>query len=202
MYTFEEHDYEAERVLNSLTQYTKSGNATWRITDYNPIGCLPADIVENKKDSPSLVCHTISAIGITPEGSWNVHIMESIYLSSGKGDIDITLSDDFTESLLSLGDSEEEYADCTAGNIVIHFKDSPVLMFAQVVLPVLVEAAAPIFNSYTWYDFEGCVIIPPSDRRTLVFRLTKRLAKGRRIADFHKMVFDMNFREQLKKELL
>ena len=91
MYTFEEHDYEAERVLNSLTQYTKSGNATWRITDYNPIGCLPADIVENKKDSPSLVCHTISAIGITPEGSWNVHIMESIYLSSGKGDIDLSL---------------------------------------------------------------------------------------------------------------
>ena len=196
MYTFEEHDYEAERVLNSLTQYTKSGNATWRITDYNPIGCLPADIAENKKDSPSLVCHTISAIGITPEGSWNVHIMESIYLSSGKGDIDITLSDDFTDSLLSLD------ADCTADNIATHFKDSPVLMFAQVVLPVLMEAAAPIFNSYTWYDFEGCVIIPPSDRRTMVFRLTKRLAKGRRIADFHKMVFDMNFREQLKKELL
>ena len=201
MYTFEEHDYEAERVLNSLTQYTKSGNATWRITDYNPIGCLPADIVENKKDSPSLVCHTISAIGITPEGSWNVHIMESIYLSSGKGDIDITLSDDFTDSLLSL-DGSDEYADCTADNIATHFKDSPVLTFAQVVLPVLMEAAAPIFNSYTWYDFEGCVIIPPSDRRTLVFRLTKRLAKGRRIADFHKMVFDMNFREQLKKELL
>jgi hypothetical protein len=201
MYTFEEHDYEAERVLNSLTQYTKSGNATWRITDYNPIGCLPADIVENKKDSPSLVCHTISAIGITPEGSWNVHIMESIYLSSGKGDIDITLSDDFTDSLLSL-DGSDEYADCTADNIATHFKDSPVLTFAQVVLPVLMEAAAPIFNSYTWYDFEGCVIIPPSDRRTMVFRLTKRLAKGRRIADFHKMVFDMNFREQLKKELL
>ena len=201
MYTFEEHDYEAERVLNSLTQYTKSGNATWRITDYNPIGCLPADIVENKKDSPSLVCHTISAIGITPEGSWNVHIMESIYLSSGKGDIDITLSDDFTDSLLSLNGSDE-YADCTADNIATHFKDSPVLTFAQVVLPVLMEAAAPIFNSYTWYDFEGCVIIPPSDRRTMVFRLTKRLAKGRRIADFHKMVFDMNFREQLKKELL
>ena len=199
MYTFEEHDYEAERVLNSLTQYTKSGNATWRITDYNPIGCLPADIVENKKDSPSLVCHTISAIGITPEGSWNVHIMESIYLSSGKGDIDITLSDDFTDSLLSLNGSDE-YADCTADNIATHFKDSPVLTFAQVVLPVLMEAAAPIFNS--WYDFEGCVIIPPSDRRTMVFRLTKRLAKGRRIADFHKMVFDMNFREQLKKELL
>ena len=198
MYTFEEHDYEAERVLNSLTQYTKSGNATWRITDYNPIGCLPADIAENKKDSPSLVCHTISAIGITPEGSWNVHIMESIYLSSGKGDIDITLSDDFTDSLLSL-DGSEEYADCTADNIATHFKDSPVLMFAQVVLPVLMEAAAPIFNSYTWYDFEGCVIIPPSDRRTMVFRLTKRLAKGRRIAD---LVFDMNFREQLKKELL
>ena len=201
MYTFEEHDYESERVLNSLTQYTKSGNATWRITDYNPIGCLPADIVENKKDSPSLVCHTISAIGITPEGSWNVHIMESIYLSSGKGDIDITLSDDFTDSLLSL-DGSDEYADCTADNIATHFKDSPVLTFAQVVLPVLMEAAAPIFNSYTWYDFEGCVIIPPSDRRTMVFRLTKRLAKGRRIADFHKMVFDMNFREQLKKELL
>ena len=201
MYTFEEHDYEADRVLNSLTQYTKSGNATWRITDYNPIGCLPADIVENKKDSPSLVCHTISAIGITPEGSWNVHIMESIYLSSGKGDIDITLSDDFTDSLLSL-DGSDEYADCTADNIATHFKDSPVLTFAQVVLPVLMEAAAPIFNSYTWYDFEGCVIIPPSDRRTMVFRLTKRLAKGRRIADFHKMVFDMNFREQLKKELL
>ena len=201
MYTFEEHDYEAERVLNSLTQYTKSGNATWRITDYNPIGCLPADIVENKKDSPSLVCHTISAIGITPEGSWNVHIMESIYLSSGKGDIDITLSDDFTDSLLSL-DGSDEYADCTADNIATHFKDSPVLTFAQVVLPVLMEAAAPIFNSYTWYDFEGCVIIPPSDRRTMVFRLTKRLAKGRRIADFPKMVFDMNFREQLKKELL
>ena len=87
-------------------------------------------------------------------------------------------------------------------NIATHFKDSPVLTFAQVVLPVLMEAAAPIFNSYTWYDFEGCVIIPPSDRRTMVFRLTKRLAKGRRIADFHKMVFDMNFREQLKKELL
>jgi hypothetical protein len=199
MYTFEEHDYEAERVLNSLTQYTKSGNATWRITDYNPIGCLPADIVENKKDSPSLVCHTISAIGITPEGSWNVHIMESIYLSSGKGDIDITLSDDFTDSLLSL-DGSDEYADCTADNIATHFKDSPVLTFAQVVLPVLMEAAAPIFNSYTWYDFEGCVIIPPSDRRTMVFRLTKRLAKGRRIADFHKMVFDMNFREQLNSK--
>ena len=127
--------------------------------------------------------------------------MESIYLSSGKGDIDITLSDDFTDSLLSL-DGSEEFADCTADNIATHFKDSPVLMFAQVVLPVLMEAAAPIFNSYTWYDFEGCVIIPPSDRRTMVFRLTKRLAKGRRIADFHKMVFDMNFREQLKKELL
>ncbi len=201
MYTFEEHDYEAECVLKSLAQYTESGNATWRITDYNPIGSLGADIAEDKKDSFPLVCHTIKAIGITPEGAWNVDIMEAIYLLSGKGDISINISDDFTESHLTLSTSEE-YNDCTAETIVSQFKDSPILLFAQVVLPVLTEAIVPVFNSYTWYSFFVPDDITPADKRTQVFRLTKKLASARRVSDFHRMVFDTDYRAQLKKELL
>lgn len=201
MYTYRDPDYEAEQVLMSLVRYTKSGNATWRISEYNPIGSLGADIAEEKNKTSSVVCHTINAVGVTPEGAWNVDIMEAIHLSSGKGDISITLSDDFTESYFTLS-SNEEYDDCTAENIVLQFKDSPILIFSQVVLPVLAEAAAPVFNSYTWYRFHVPDDITPADKRTLAFRLTKKLATERRISDFHRIVFDTDFREQLKKELL
>lgn len=201
MYTYTDPNYEAKQVLKSLIRYTESGNATWRIIEYNPIGSLGRDIAAEEKESASVVCHTIKAVGVTPEGAWNVDIMESIYLLSGKGDISITLSDDFTESLLTLS-ANEEYDDCTAANIVTQFSDSPILMFAQVVLPVLAEAAAPVFNSYTWYKFHVPDDITPGDKRTLIFRLTKRLADECRISDFHRMVFDIGFREQLRAELL
>ncbi len=194
MHIYEGFDSEAESTLKSLTQYTKSGNAIWRITDYNPIGCLGADIVERRKDA--LVCHVINALGVTPEGSWNVNVMESIYLSSGKGDISITLSDDITQSDLMLSASEE-YDDCAAEDILPHFKDSPILMFAQIVLPALTAAVAPVFNSYEWYSFHVPTDITPADKKTAVFRLTKRLAGERRIADFHQIVFDTDFRAQL-----
>ena len=48
MNSYEEAEFEAESTLRSLAQYTRSKNATWRITDYNPIGCLGADIAEDK----------------------------------------------------------------------------------------------------------------------------------------------------------
>jgi len=194
MHSYEGFDSEAESTLKSLTQYTKSGNATWRITDYNPIGCLGADIVEGEKDA--LVCHIINALGVTPEGAWKVDVMESIYFSSGKGNISIALSDDITKSDLMLSASEE-YDNCAAENIVSQFKDSPILMFAQIVLPTLIAATAPIFNSYDWYSFHVPTDITPADKRTAVFRLTKRLAGERRIADFHQIVFDTDFRAQL-----
>lgn len=194
MNSYEEAEFEAESTLRSLAQYTRSKNATWRITDYNPIGCLGADIAEDKKDA--VVCHTINAIGVTPEGSWNVDIMESIYLSSEKGDIAITLSDDLTQFDLILS-SSEEYDDCTAESISSQFKDSPILMFAQIVLPVLTEAAAPIFDSYDWFSFHVPNDITRADMKSPVFQLSKHLANKHRITDFHKIVFDTDYREQL-----
>lgn len=200
MYIYSGYDYEAEQQLKSLAQYTESGNATWRITDYNPIIGIPSDDDATPGDDASAVCHTIKATGFTPDGTWHVGIMESIYLLAGKGDISIHLSDDYSDSQFILS-ANKDYNDCTAENIISQFKDSPILIFAQIVLPVLAEAIVPIFSSYTWYDFPVPDVLSPADKRRPIFRITKKLARERRVLDFHKMVFDTDFRKQLKAEL-
>lgn len=187
-----------EMLLLTLTDRTISKKQIWNCTRYMPITFVDiSDLIDARAD----ISQTFYSDTILNDRRFRFELTESISLPSEKGDIHgyICYNNEFGPHKYEFRLSEDlKYDDCTAGNIVLQYRASPILPFTKTVVKSFVKSEV-VKNS------------PPSDYQLMqeqidfwkeknkvpLMQLIEKLMIEQNALRFHQIILNKSYRTKL-----
>lgn len=190
-------EQEGKTIFHQLATLTKAGKIDWICDEYNPLGIMDKDRVEEK---PAYLTHSFSCYAFVNSIPHTVEITEYITISNGKGDITIDLERGFPDELrrfeTSLSHNFDEYDDCKPDELLEHFADDPVTELADAVIQLVAQSDAVKFT-FTWARFVNEKTITKRMLNQPLVKLANQLFDAQNILDFHRIVLDTAYRTEL-----
>ena len=196
---YEEIDKETmELLLSSLAERTLSGKQKWEGMDYKPISF----VLENEDTQEGAFISQMFEMETEFKGrSYTLEVMEQVSLPSGKGDISGSLA--YEGDVWGKYDFalcfDEKYQENGAQHLGEAFAGSPVVKLMDAVVSVFQgsEAESRGFSYARYFNQEG---IAPKWKKMPLVKLGERLMEEKRMQDFHRIVLDTVYREELLGE--
>ena len=166
---------EEQEVFNRLVELTERGKIHWECEEYIPISIMDKDSLDGK---PAYLSQMFTLTLQVQDASYELEMDEYITIPGGKGDIALKLTrpmaDDFLqlEMAFSYDIAYDSYSPAQLGEV---YKDDPIMRIATAIAR----------------DMAG---------REEVTRLGERLFNERRVFDFHRILFDLPYRQSLLDE--
>ncbi len=186
-----------DMLLLTLTKRTISKKQIWNCNGYIPITFVDtSDSIDSRAD----ISHTFYSNTILNNILFKLELTESISLPSEKGDIlgYIRYENEFGPHEYEFRLSDDvRYEDCTAGNIILQYRTSPLLPFTKAVVKSFVNAEI-VKNS------------PPSDYQLMqeeidfwkkenvpLMQLLEKLIIEQNALRFHQIILNTSYRTKL-----
>lgn len=197
---YQEIDKETmELLLGSLAGRTLSGKQKWERLDYKPISFMRE---EEEAENDAFISQMFELETEFNGRRYALEMMEQINFPSGKGDISVMLTFDGDrwgkyDFALSF---DERYDENGPERLKEVFADSVIVKLMDAIVPVFegTEAESWGFSYARYYNQIG---IEPRWKRMPLVRLGEKLMEEKRMMDFHRMVLDTDYREELLKEM-
>ncbi|MFR8171863.1 MAG: hypothetical protein ACLU9Q_13720 [Marvinbryantia sp.] len=206
MNMYEEMDKETkEMLLDTLAELTLSGKQQWEKLDYIPISFIeePDNYGElaGTEKVEAFISQSFEMEGAFNGRRYSLELMEEIDFPSKKGNISGILTYggeqrgkyDFALSF------DNRYEDAPADCLKELFADSTAVKLAEAVVS-LFEGTEAVEEGFSYAYFVVQDVGRKWKRMPLV-KLGEKLMKEKRIADFHRIVLDMEYREKLQEEV-
>lgn len=189
---FELRAKELTKHLSALAIQTAEGKIDWKLTAYSPIGFLLADQYElNDTDT---ISQGFDAAAILNGEEVTVSIHEVISIPSGKGDFYIELKTDVLDETCGLS-FDENYDTCPAEKILEKYGESPIVAFANAIVPYLVQhCQEEIKEGLLGKRFYNEVGIPKKTKELPIVKKAESLCEQNDLLSFHAMVLDLSKR--------
>ncbi len=130
-------------------------------------------------------------------------IVEDITIPSGKGDVSITLScnqaDIFCEIDEIVSGELDAYDECEPEAIATVFKDHPAMRLSAAIVPLIADTKV-VKDTFEWAQFISETGISRKLLNHPVVKLAERLFNRQRVLDYHRIIFDTQYRKQLLSE--
>lgn len=192
---------EFELLIRTIIDQTKSGKAVWDCTEYNPVGILVPDILDD--DGEPTVSHFFVGEAIVGQRQAFVTLIESINLTNNKanlsGDICLDVADGTAKQEFSLNYSAK-YDKLTAEGVCSEFSSHIVAELFNTLIPIFVQSDM-IRESLEWASFFPCGTLPAKYKRMPLVKLSQTLLEEGRIEDFHRIIMDMDYRAALLRKI-
>ena len=187
-------DKEMDLMVKHAIEQTMAGTVKWECTEYNHLSILHD---EYEIPETAAVSHFFEAKAAIDNHVVFLTLMESITFPSGKGDISGSISVDDLSSKhdFALSFDADDYEECDAAQVCEHYADTEIARLANAVVPQLVDSEEVQF-AYTYARFYPGDV-PDKFKRMPLIRLCKRILEEKRVIDFHRMILNMEAREQL-----
>ena len=194
---------ELEIMLKGLARQTRSGKIQWDCTYYNPLGIMyDNDIADENRKPKAVICQGFDAETVVGGRPVFISLLESIAADDGKGDltgnISFDVDDGSTRRDFALSFAEK-YSKLDAQGVADEYRRNVLAEFYDAVIPIFVKSEATAFG-FSFAKFQMSVMPPKYMKKPLV-KLCKKLMEAGRALDFHRMVLDIDVRNQLLKEL-
>ena len=180
---------EEKKTLERIAKLTELGKVKWECVEYNPLCFMNEDKVDETSAYLCQMFTLTSEIGGMP---YELEIAEYITVPDGKGDIALTLTrdvpDDFMKIDSILSSDVDEYENCEPSEIGKRYKNDPAMRLTEAIVPVVIESEA-VENG-----------IADEILNHPVVRLAEKLFNKHRLLDYHRILFDIPYREKLISE--
>ncbi len=191
---------EQQSRLNRIVNLTMKGKIDWKCVEYNPLSFMGQSIYD---DSPAYLSQ-IFLLEAYIGGLWySLDILERITIPDGKGDVAITLSCDHADLFCKIDEvvsgDQDAYDDCAPEEIATVFKGHPALQLSAAIVPSVVDSEA-VKDAFVWARFINETGIPKRLLNHPLVKLAAKLFNERKILDYHRIIFDTQYREQLLSE--
>jgi hypothetical protein len=188
-----------EMLLDSLADRTLSGKQKWEELDYKPISFVREDEdSENEAFISQMFEMKIDFNG----RQYVLEVMEQIAFPSGKGDISgmITFNGDQWGKYDFALSFDERYDENGLEQLREIFADSVIVKLMETVVTVFegTEAESQGFSYARYYCQKG---IEPKWKQMPLVKIGEKLMIEKRMRDFHRIVLDVDYREELLKEI-
>lgn len=191
-------------LLESLIRSTQEGKREWYNLDYLPISFMQVhheDSIENKE---AFVSHSFELTTSVNGIDYLVELMEEINFPLEKGDITGMISFDgengFTSYDFGISFDVMNYPDCTASEIAGLYRDSTAVRLAETVISLFANSKAVEYG-FSYARFFNEKEIAPKWKRNKLIKLCERLTNDGRMEDFHKIILDIEYRQNLLEKL-
>lgn len=207
MNMYEELDREThEMLLQTLAERTLAGKQQWEELDYSPISFIrDTDDYDGQEADRRQEAYVSQAFEMETDFNgrrYQLELMEQIDFPSEKGNISGTLTydgDKWGKYDFALSYACRKYDDSSAEQLKEIFADSPILKLAEAVISVFEGTEAKEFGfSYAGYYNQE---IEMKWKQMPLVRLGKKLMDEKRMADFHRIILDMEYRKKLLEEV-
>ncbi len=191
---------EAENLLRSIISLSKDGTLHWECTEYNPISAMSGDNSDDFTKPEPYVSHMYSLKSEYQGNCFELEICETINLNDEKGSIGFELyveNDRATSQKIEMNIAlDEKYDELCAAQLLTEYAEHPAVLLADLVINH-VDGSPTAEETFTWARFINETSFPKSAKRNLITKLSELLMIQHRVADFHKCVLDLEFRNQL-----
>lgn len=191
---------EQMELLKRIARMTEQGNIEWKCEEYNPLSFMDEDKIE---ETSAYLCQMFRLTANIDGLPYELELAEYITVPDGKGDVAVTLTrdvaDDFMKVDAMLSGHFEAYDDCTADELADAFKDDPAMIISKALIPKLIESDA-VADTFEWARFINEKGISDELLNNPLTLLAEKLFNERRILDYHRIVFDLPYRNKLLAE--
>lgn len=191
---------EEKETLKRIAKLTELGKIKWDCVEYNPLCFMNEDKVEKTSAYLSQMFTMTTQFNGMP---YELEIAEYITIPAGKGDITLTLTrddaDDFLKIDSMLSGDVDGYENCSPDEIGAKYKDDPVMRLAEALVPSIVDTEV-VQDTFEWARFINENGISDKLLNHPVVRLAERLFNEHRLLDYHRILFDIPYREKLVSE--
>lgn len=191
-------------LLESLIRSTQEGKRTWHDLNYLPISFM-------QEHEPDSIDHTEAFIGHSFEMSttvngtdYTVELTENIYFPLEKGDVVGMISCEAENGLVNydfgLSYDINNYQDCQAADLAGLYRDSLAVRFAEIAVSLFKDSEAVEYG-FSYARFFNEKDINPKWKRSKLIKLCEKLMDDGRMEDFHKIILDTEYRQNLLEKL-
>ena len=191
---------EQMELLKRIARMTEQGKIEWKCEEYNPLSFMDEDEIE---ETSAYLCQMFRLTANIDGLPYELELAEYITVPDGKGDVAVTLTrevaDDFMKVDAMLSGHFEAYDDCAADELADAFKDDPAMIISKALIPKLIETDA-VSDTFEWARFINEKGISDELLNNPLTLLAEKLFNERRILDYHRIVFDLPYRNKLLAE--
>lgn len=194
--------YEDEQAfrMRQLAELTQDGMVNWVCTEYIPLNFVLGDELE---DSGPHLSQMFTFEAKRNGTSFELLLLECIDLQSGKGDIAVTVRRDGPEGFEKYDDAlsfdGDRYDECAAEGLWDMFRDHTAVLFSTVV-PVALTSVA-VTETFEWARYVNENGVGTELLEHPLFKLGEKLFREHDLLAFHRCVLDVEYRQQLLKEM-
>ncbi len=191
---------ERQELLNRIISLTEQGKIHWTCVEYIPLGFMNRSEYD---ELPAYLCQMFYLTANIAGLPYSLDIVEDITIPSGKGDVSITLScnqaDIFCEIDEIVSGELDAYDECEPEAIATVFKDHPAMRLSAAIVPLIADTKV-VKDTFEWAQFISETGISRKLLNHPVVKLAERLFNRQRVLDYHRIIFDTQYREQLLSE--
>lgn len=191
---------EQMELLKRIARMTEQGKIEWKCEEYNPLSFMDEDEIE---ETSAYLCQMFRLTANIDGLPYELDLAEYITVPDGKGDVAVTLTrevaDDFMKVDAMLSGHFEAYNDCAADELADAFKDDPAMIISKALVPKLIETDV-VADTFEWARFINENGISDELLNNPLTLLAEKLFTERRILDYHRIVFDLPYRNKLLAE--
>lgn len=190
---------EEQEVFNRLVELTERGKIHWECEEYIPISFMDKDTLEGQ---PAYLSQMFTLTLQAQDVSYELEMDEYLTVPEGKGNITLKLtrptSDDFLQLEMALS-YDSAYDNYSPNQLSEAYKDSPILRIATAIVQDMAGLEA-VLETFAWARYINETGISKKMLNQPLTKLGEKLFNERRVLDFHRILFDLPYRQSLMAE--
>ena len=190
---------EEQEVFNRLVELTERGKIHWECEEYIPISFMDKDTLDGQ---PAYLSQMFTLTLQAQDISYELEMDEYLTVPEGKGDLSLKLtrptSDDFLQLEMALS-FDSAYDSYSPGQLGEAYKDDPIMRIAEVIVQDMAGREA-VLETFAWARYINEVGISKKLLNHPLTKLGEKLFQERRALDFHRILFDLSYRQSLMAE--
>lgn len=190
---------EEQEVFNRLVELTERGKIHWECEEYIPISFMDKDTLDGP---PAYLSQMFTLTLQVQDVSYELEMDEYLTIPEGKGDIALKLTRPMTEdymqleTALSYDSSYDSYAPDQLGEF---YKDSPIMRITAAIVQDM-ASREEILETFEWARYVNQSRISKGLLNHPLTKLGEKLFNERRVLDFHRVLFDIPYRQSLMEK--
>ena len=190
---------EEQEVFNRLVELTERGKIHWECEEYIPISFMDKDTLDGQ---PAYLSQMFTLTLQVQDVSYELEMDEYLTVPEGKGDIALKLTRPMTEdymqleTALSYDSSYDSYAPDQLGEF---YKDSPIMRITAAIVQDM-ASREEILETFEWARYVNQSRISKGLLNHPLTKLGEKLFNERRVLDFHRVLFDIPYRQSLMEK--
>ena len=187
-------------MFKSIVEQTKQGLLKWELFNYLPLGIMDEDEYD---ETPAYIAQSFDFKATINGLPYELSITEKSFCRAARG-MYLSCLPECTRYVYA--DRRRfvfdfDYTEYAPEELAEKYKDNPAMILANVLIPQNLDSDI-VKEVMSWARYYNEVDVDKKFGRNKLNRLCKKLFDEHRLLDFHRIVFDMEYRDKLMSELI